>query len=107
VYLDGVLSNAISWDALGGRSEATRLREVLTSASVLRHEPKPHHAAAVLVAAEHDGFVPFSAAEALATHWGAELRIVLGGHATALWRHRPRLAEAIAASFRRLDTVDA
>jgi pimeloyl-ACP methyl ester carboxylesterase len=107
VYLDGVLSNAISWDALGGRSEADRLRSILTAASVLAFEPLPHHSAAVLVAAEKDGFVPFSAAEALAKHWQAELRTVPGGHATALWRHRPTLADAVAASFRRLAALDA
>ncbi len=107
VYLDGVLSNAISWDALGGRSEAGRLRSILTAASVLAFEPKRHHAAAVLIAAEADGFVPFSAAEALAAHWQAEFRTVPGGHATALWRHRPTLADAIAASFRRLADLGA
>jgi pimeloyl-ACP methyl ester carboxylesterase len=107
VYLDGVLSHAISWDALGGPSAAARLRSVLTTASVLAFEPKRHHAAAVLVAAADDGFVPFSAVEALAAHWQAEFRTVPGGHATALWRHLPALADAMATSFKRVAALDA
>lgn len=102
VYLDGVLSRAIAWDALGGRSESGSLREVLTGASVLRYPARPHHRSAVLVAAERDGFVPMSAAAQLADHWGAELRRIPGGHATALWRHRRSLGDAMAASFERI-----
>lgn len=107
VYLDGVLSQAISWEALGGPSEAGRLREVLSSATALAYEPARHLESAVLVAAAQDGFVPYSASVALAEHWGAELRTIPGGHATALWRHRATFADAIADSFRRLDELDA
>lgn len=107
VYLDGVLSNAIEWDSLGGRDATPRLRELLTSASALAYEPKDHHRAAVLLAAEGDGFVPFDAAEALARHWGADLQVLKGGHATALWRHRPTFAAAIADAFQRLEALDA
>ena len=103
VFLDGVLSNAVSWDALGGRQSAPQLRETLSSASVLNYDPHPHHAHAVLVAAENDGFVPFSAAAQLADHWGAELRTISGGHANALWRHSATLADAVHASCVRLD----
>ncbi len=105
VYLDGVLANAIVWDALGGRQAEPRLREFLTTASVLGFEPRPHHRSAVLLAAEDDGFVPFDAARALADHWSAEFRTLPGGHATALWRHLPTFAQAIADAFRRLDAV--
>lgn len=107
VYLDGVLANAIAWEALGGRSEAARLREFLSSATALAYEPAPHLVSAILIAATRDGFVPYSAAATLAEHWGAELRSVPGGHATALWRHRATFADAIAESFRRLDALDA
>jgi surfactin synthase thioesterase subunit len=107
VYLDGVLANAIVWDALGGRAAEPRLREFLTTASALQYEPRPHHRSAVLLAAESDGFVPFAAARALADHWSAEFRTLPGGHATALWRHRPAFARAIADAFRRLEASDA
>lgn len=107
VYLDGVLSNAIVWDALGGRNAEPLLRELLTTASALGYDPRPHHRSAVLLAAEADGFVPFDAARALADHWSAELRTLPGGHATALWRHRPTFARAIADAFGRLEAIDA
>jgi pimeloyl-ACP methyl ester carboxylesterase len=107
VYLDGVLSNAIEWRALGGRDAEPRLREFLTAASALEYEPRPHHRSAVLLAAEGDGFVPIDAARALADHWRAELRTIPGGHATALWRHRPTLARAIADAFGRFEAPDA
>lgn len=106
VYLDGVLSHAIQWESLGGREAEPRLRELLTSATALEYSAGRHLRAAVLLAAKADGFVPFEAANALARHWNAELRTLPGGHATALWRHRPRFAEAIAASFQRLESLD-
>lgn len=106
VYLDGVLSRAIDWEALGGRDQAEGLRSVLGSASALRYAAKPHHKAAVLVAAARDGFVPLEAASQLAEHWGAELRMLPGGHATALWRHRPAMAQAVADSFERTIAID-
>lgn len=106
VYLDGVLSRAIDWQALGGRSEADALRAVLSSASALHYEPKPHHEHAVVVAAARDGFVPLEASRQLSEHWGAELRMLPGGHATALWRHRPEMAKAVADSFERLSAID-
>ncbi len=107
VYLDGVLANAIVWEALGGRDAEPRLRKFLTAASALEYEPRPHHQSAVLLAAESDGFVPFAAARALADHWSSEFRTLPGGHATALWRHRPTFARAIADAFQRLESVDA
>lgn len=106
VYLDGVLSRAIDWRALGGRSEADALRVVLSSASALRYEPRPHHREAVVVAASRDGFVPLEATRRLSEHWGAELRLLPGGHATALWRHRPEMAQAVADSFEPTIAID-
>lgn len=106
VYLDGVLSRAIDWEALGGRDQANGLRAALTSASALRYEPKPHHRHAIIVAAVADGFVPLDATRRLSDHWGAELRLLPGGHATALWRHRPAMAKAVADSFERMSAID-
>jgi hypothetical protein len=103
VYLDGILSGAITWSALGGRRAAGELRAVLGSATALAAPPLPHHASAVLVAARRDGFVPADATEALARHWaGSDLRWIDAGHATLLARHRPALAEAVVSAFDRL-----
>lgn len=100
VFLDGVISNGIDWDALGGRDQETALRKALTSASVLAIPPPDWSSSAVLVAGRSDGFVPQEATEALHRHWpGSELRMRPGGHATLLWQQRPVLARAIADSF--------
>ena len=103
VFLEGVISNGIQWQALGGEDQADQLREALAAASVLRLPTPDWTRAAVMVAARADGFVPSSAVEALHRHWpGSELRWRPGGHATLLWRQRRVLADAICESFDRL-----
>lgn len=103
VFLDGVISNGIQWDALGGESHRAELRKALTAASVLEVPAPAWAPAAVLVAAHNDGFVPTEAVRALHKHWeGSELRWRKGGHATLLWRQREVLATAITDSFDRL-----
>ncbi|MDJ0497764.1 MAG: alpha/beta hydrolase family protein [Acidimicrobiia bacterium] len=103
VFLDGVISNGIQWDALGGKAHRPRLRESLGAASVLRLPAPDWTRAAVMVAARRDGFVPSQAVAALHRHWpGSELRWRPGGHATLLWRQRRVLADAISDSFDRL-----
>lgn len=103
VYLDGVLRHAIRWEALGGTDQEAHLREVLSAASVLEFPARPHHASAIVLSAEGDGFVPGSATRALADHWGAEHRVIPGGHATALWRDRPAMADAVVDAFDRFE----
>ena len=103
VFLDGVISNGIVWHALGGPDRAEDLRTALSSASVLSLPAPSWAAAAVMVAAESDGFITRSAVQRLHAHWpGSELRWRRGGHATLLWRQRAALAQAIADSFARL-----
>jgi hypothetical protein len=103
VFLDGVLREGIAWDALGGRAQEGRLRSTLGSISVLNVEPAPHTAHAVLVRASLDGYIPPSAVEALYDHWpGSELRVIRGGHATAIWYRKDQLTDAIVDSFDRL-----
>ncbi len=103
VYLDGVLSTAVDWSALGGGDARDRLRTMLSAVTVLATDPLPHHAAAVLVAARKDGFVPVSATKALHRHWtGSELIWVDAGHASLLGRHRPELADSVVRAFDRL-----
>jgi pimeloyl-ACP methyl ester carboxylesterase len=106
VFLDGVLREGIAWDALGGRSQEGRLRSTLGAISVLNVEPAPHTAHAVVVRASQDGYIPASAVKALAEHWpGSELRVVRGGHATAIWYRKDQLTDAIVDSFERLAGV--
>ncbi len=103
VFLDGALREGIAWGALGGRSREGELRSTLGAISVLDVEPAPHTAHAVIVRASRDGYVPASAVEALAEHWpGSELRVVRGGHATAIWYRKDQLTDAIVDSFDRL-----
>ncbi len=103
VFLDGVLRGGISWDALGGESEAPRLRSVLNSVSVLRVPAPAHAGRAVIVGGRTDGYIPQTATNALADHWrGSQLRMLRGGHATLVWRHKAALADAIGASFDRM-----
>ena len=103
VFLDGVLREGIAWDALGGRAQEGRLRSTLGSISVLNIEAAPHTAYAVVVRASLDGYIPPAAVEALSDHWpGSELRVVRGGHATAIWYRKDQLTDAIVDSFNRL-----
>jgi hypothetical protein len=102
VYLDGIISKAIAWRALGGRQASGELRRVLLRASALDLPARPHHRTAVVAVARNDGFVPLGASARLAEHWGAELRTIPGGHATVLWRRRAALADAVADAFDRL-----
>jgi len=103
VFLDGVLREGIAWDALGGKSKEDELRSALGSISVLNVEPLPHTAHAVVVRASQDGYVPAHAVQALSDHWpGSELRVVRGGHATAIWYRKDQLTDAIVDSFDRL-----
>lgn len=103
VFLDGVISNGIQWDALGGRDQEDMLRTALSSVSVLNVAPPSWASCAVMVIGRSDGFIPRSAAEALHAHWpGSELRRVPGGHATVLWRQRAAMADAVENSFTRL-----
>jgi len=103
VFLDGVLREGIAWDALGGRSQEPRLRSTLDAISVLNVEPAPHTAHAVVVRASMDGYVPAHSVKALSEHWpGSELRVVRGGHATAIWYRKDELTDAIVDSFNNL-----
>lgn len=105
VFLDGVLSSGIAWDALGGPVQEQALRDTLNAVSVLHIDPEPHTASAVVVGARSDAYVPATATEALARHWvDSELRILPGGHATLVWFHKNALADAIVDSFDRLNT---
>lgn len=116
VYLSGALRGGVDWEALrrdgNGAAPMTRpevearLGAIMDSASVLSLDAPRHAAAAVLVGARRDGYVPSSATTRLHRHWpGSELRWVAGGHATLLWARKRLLVQAIVDSFRRVHEV--
>lgn len=93
VFLDGAIAGAVAWDAIGDRE---RLREVLSTASLLVFPPPPEASSAVLVGAERDGFVPRAATEAIHDHWrGSELRWEDAGHASLMYRRLDTLTTAV------------
>ena len=109
-FLQGVIRRGLAWEALGGDDPDTRrrLHRFMLSASVLDHEPPEHTRAAVLVAGTVDGFVPTAAVQAVHRHWpGSRLDWVNAGHATLLWRHRERVADATGEAFERLEALEA
>jgi hypothetical protein len=105
-FMTGLLRNTIAWDALGGETPdvVERVSDVLHAGSLLNHPAPAHAESAVLLAGTKDGFVPTSATMAIHRHWaGSRMDWVNAGHASLLWRHRPRIVETIADSFRRLE----
>lgn len=107
-FLQGAISRAVAFDALGGDTPETRqrLQQFMLSASVLDHEPREHTRAAVLLAGTIDGFVPTSAVQALHRHWpGSRLDWVHAGHATLLWLNRDLVAAATIDAFDRVDAM--
>jgi hypothetical protein len=102
-YTEGVLSNAVDWEALGGTGARDRLAEVLDWASVLRIAPPPHTAKAILAAPSGDAYVPARAVEALHHHWpGSELRWLPGGHVSVGLRGARTQAAVIAEGLGRV-----
>jgi len=107
-FLQGAISRAVNFEALGGDDHQTRrrLQDFLLSASVLNHDPAEHTRAAVLLAGTIDGFVPTSAVQALHRHWpGSSLEWVHAGHATLLWGNKDRMAAATLEAFDRVDAM--
>lgn len=103
IYLDGALSRAVAWQALGGREARTSLCTLLSNVSTTALPPRDHHRHAVVVAGTKDGFVPPGAVGALVEHWkGAELRWEDTGHAGLRWRHSSSLVDSLVDSFDRI-----
>jgi dienelactone hydrolase len=98
-YLEGNLSHAIRWEALGGRTARPELTARLGAISALAYPARAHHRRAILVGGTGDGFVPPDAVEELAAHWQAEVRWLRGGHGILWWRHRLELVRAVLDSF--------
>jgi pimeloyl-ACP methyl ester carboxylesterase len=103
VFTDGLLSRYIDWDLLANghnvEDAKARLRDLFNLASLSRFEPPKKPSAAVLLAAQTDGYVPPSSVRALHAHWpGSQLRWMPGGHVRAVTRRR-LMAQAVADAF--------
>ena len=98
-YLEGNLSHAIRWEALGGPESRPELSAALGAISATSYPARSHHRDAVLVGGRNDGFVPPSSIEELAAHWQVEVRWVRGGHGVLWWRRRHELVRAVLDSF--------
>lgn len=99
-YLEGNLSHAVNWAALGGEHGARpELTARLGAISAVAYPARPHHRGAVLIAGRHDGFVPAASIAELADHWHVEVRWLRGGHGVLWWRRREELVRAVVDSF--------
>ncbi len=94
VFVDGPLSGAVHFDALGF-SGRRRLAELLFARSRVQVLPPPRSPKRVVVANRHDGIVPPSSMERLAQHWGVAPRWIESGHLGAFLFHRDVLQGAI------------
>jgi len=107
-FKNGLLRRTVAWEAFGGDDPETvaELGRIIDAASILSFPAPPHTAAAVLLAATKDGFVPNATTLALHRHWpGSKMDWVTAGHGSLMWRHRDRMAQAIVESFDRLDRL--
>jgi dienelactone hydrolase len=104
VLTEGPLQRGVAWKALGGGDPAgarNRLREELGRISVLALPPPADPSRAIIVGTARDGFVPPREMEAIARHWGAELRWIPAGHVSAVVFHRNALQQAMLDAFAR------
>jgi pimeloyl-ACP methyl ester carboxylesterase len=108
VFLDGVLSRYCAWNALNnGHHGPEEAREFMTGLldimDIRRYPPPQAPAAACLVAARSDAYIPLESAAKLHRHWpGASLRWLEGGHVGAFLFHRGVFTETIVQAFSRL-----
>jgi hypothetical protein len=106
VFKTGILRHTVAWEAFGGDTDdaVDELGHVIDAASILRFPALPHTAAAILLAATKDGFVPNATTLALHRHWpGSKMDWVTAGHGSLQWRHKDRIVATIVESFDRLD----
>jgi len=90
----------------GSVEARVRLKNVLEAYTDISRFPLPRcPEAAVLVAADNDGYVSLDSVRELHRHWaGSELRMVNGGHVSAFIMHQDTFRQAIADSLCRLRT---
>jgi hypothetical protein len=108
VFTEGVLKHYLAWDVLNrqldGRGPAIEFMRKLLDLSDLRRLPPPARpAAAFLVAARKDAYIPPAAAKRLHAHWpGSHLQWLNTGHIGAFLFHRRTFIAAIRSAFARV-----
>jgi len=108
VFLDGVLSRYCAWNVLNhGQQEPNEARVFMTGLldimDIRRYPPPQAPAAAFLVAARDDAYIPPESAAKLHRHWpGSSLRWLEGGHVGAFLFYRGIFVETIVQAFNRL-----
>jgi pimeloyl-ACP methyl ester carboxylesterase len=100
VFTEGPLQAGIDWASLGPDAR-TRLRALLSPLSILALPPPADPSRAIVVGTARDGFVPPRDMEAIAKHWGAELRWIPSGHFGSIAFHRRELRQAMLDAFSR------
>lgn len=101
VFLEGALKQSVDWEAL--RRDLPQEADVevwlgkLLETGDIRRRPAPADAsAAVLLAAEEDGYVPAYSARILQSHWpSAKTRWIKSGHVGAVLFHLDQYRAAI------------
>ncbi len=104
IYTEGLLSRSVAFHALGPTADEgrRRLADLFATADMSRFPPPLARDAAIVVGARADGFVAPEGTTRLARHWGAELRWVRGGHASALFTARRAMRRAALDALARL-----
>ncbi|MGH1342968.1 MAG: alpha/beta hydrolase family protein [Nannocystales bacterium] len=108
VFTENALQRRFDWgalaDAFGSESAARRhFAECLEPVDVGRFPPPLHPAAAIVVGARYDGYIPEAEVEALHRHWpGSELRWVETGHLTGALLGKRAHLRAIVDAFGRM-----
>jgi pimeloyl-ACP methyl ester carboxylesterase len=108
VFTEGLLSRYLAWDALdremGKRGSAIEFMKKYLDMTNLTRLPAPRKpAAAFLVAATRDGYVPRSSTALLHAHWpGSTMKWIRTGHVGAFLFHRRQFLKAIRNAFARL-----
>jgi dienelactone hydrolase len=95
VFVQGYLRHAVDVAALGGPGARELLDRRLRRFDVRALPPPPAGSSAIVVGARRDGIVPPSEPEAIARHWGAELRWLDAGHVSTVLFHQDALRRAV------------
>ncbi len=105
VFLEGALKHSIDWEALRrdlphDEDAAAWLGKLLEQGDIRRRPAPADCSAAVLLAAEEDGYVPAYSARILQSHWpAAAARWIHSGHVGAVLFHLDQYRAAITDAF--------
>jgi Alpha/beta hydrolase domain containing 18 len=100
VFLEGVLSNYVNWEALGGEAGRKALAEQLDGSDLRLFPPPNRPDACVWLAAKKDAYVDPSSSQLAAESWpGSKLRWLNSGHVGTAMFYKGQYIQKIAKSF--------